>query len=174
MRLWRRRREAARREGQPRLLVPFTAAPLDPSVLQAAIRIARAEDGILVPAYLVVVPLEFDLEAPLHAQVEVAMPMLEAVELAAARAGLPVDARIERGRTPVDALQHLWEVERFDRIIVPAPAGRSPGFTPKELTWMLTNAPSETVILRPDPIAEGEHATAPPAPDQVSRTATPR
>jgi hypothetical protein len=41
--------------------------------------------------------------------------------------------------------------QHFDRIVVPAPAGRDPGFTPKELLWLLTNAPSETVILRPDP-----------------------
>ena len=49
------------------------------------------------------------------------MPLLEAVEHAALRAGLPVDARIETGRTPTHALQRLWEAERFDRIVVPAP-----------------------------------------------------
>ena len=86
-------------------------------------------------------------------QVAVAMPLLEAVEHAALRAGVPVDARIESGRTPIHALQRLWDVEHFDRIIVPAPAGRRAGFTPKDLTWMLTNAPSQTLILRPDPIA---------------------
>jgi hypothetical protein len=52
---------------------------------------------------------------------------------------------------PIHALERLWNVERFDRIVIPAPAGREPGFTPKELLWMLTNAPSETLILRPDP-----------------------
>ena len=77
------------------------------------------------------------------------MPLLEAVEHAALRAGVPVDARIESGRTPIHALKRLWDAERFDRIVVPAPAGREPGFTPKDLTWMLTHAPSETLILRP-------------------------
>ena len=57
----------------------------------------------------------------------------------------PVDARIEKGRTPTHALRRLWEVEHFDRIVAPA----RPGFTPKELTWMLTHAPAETVVLRP-------------------------
>ena len=65
------------------------------------------------------------------------MPLLEAVEHAALRDGVPVDARIESGRTPIHALQRLWDAERFDRIVVPAPAGRGPGFTPKDLTWML-------------------------------------
>jgi hypothetical protein len=89
-------------------------------------------------------------------EVAVAMPRLEAVDHAALRAGLTVDARVESGRTPTHALQRLWEVERFDRIVAPAPAGSSHGFTPKELQWILVTAPSETLILRPDPtLAEG-------------------
>jgi len=134
---------------QPRLLVPFTAGDLDPAVLEAAIRIARFEDAVLVPAYLLVVPLEFAPEAPLRGQVEVAMPLLEAVELAALRAGVPVDARIEKGRTLTHAVRRLWDAEHFDRIVAPAPAPGREGFTPKELTWLLTNSPTETVVLKP-------------------------
>jgi hypothetical protein len=136
-----------------RVLVPFTGGALDEHVLAAAIRIARAEDAKLVPAYLIVVPLELAEDAPMQKEVAVAMPMLEAVEHAALRAGVPVDARIESGRTPIHALKRLWDVERFDRIVVPAPVGRGRGFSPEDLTWMLTNAPSETLILRPDPAA---------------------
>jgi hypothetical protein len=124
-------------------------------VLQAAIRIARAEEGVLVPAYLVVVPLEFDLEAPLHREVEVAMPLLEAVEHASLRAGVAVDARIERGRSPVDALNRLWRSETFERVLVPARAPGHPGFSPKDLAWVLEHAPSETLVLRPAPSAAG-------------------
>ena len=83
-------------------------------------------------------------------EVTLAMPLLEAVEHAALRAGVPVDARVESGRSPIHALKRLWQAERFDRIVVPAPTGRRDGFTPKDLTWMLTNAPAETLILRPD------------------------
>jgi hypothetical protein len=139
------------RERVGRILVPFTGGALDQRVLSAAIRIARAEDAKLVPAYLIVIPLEQTQDAPMQQQVTIAMPLLEAIEHAALRAGVPVDARIESGRTPIHALKRLWEAEHFDRIVVPAPAGRSPGFTPKDLTWMLTHAPSETLILRPDP-----------------------
>jgi nucleotide-binding universal stress UspA family protein len=134
-----------------RVLVPFTGGGLDPRVLAAGIRIARAEDATLVPAYLIVVPLEQPEDAPMQQQVATAMPLLEAVEHAALRAGVPVDARIESGRTPVHALQRLWEAEHFDRIVIPAPTGRNQGFSPKDLTWMLTHAPSEALILRPDP-----------------------
>jgi hypothetical protein len=131
-----------------RILVPFQGE-LEPAVLDAAIRIARAENAVLVPAYLLIVPLRYAEDSPLKDQVEVAMPLLEAVEHAALRAGVPVDARIEKGRTLTHALKRLWEVERFDRIVAPAPVPGSPGFTPKQLAWLLTNAPSETVVLKP-------------------------
>jgi hypothetical protein len=156
--LFRRRPRPA---GSKRILVPFTGGELDPIVLAAAIRIARFEDATLVPAYLIVTPLEYRLESPMQQQVAVAMPLLEAVEHAGLRAGLAVDARVEAGRTPTHALQRLWDVERFDRIVAPAPANGSHGFTPKELQWILVHAPSETVILRPDPaLAEGHRLDA--------------
>ena len=152
MSFWPRKR---RRPGESRILVPFTRGRLEPDVLDAAIRIARAENATLVPAYLILMPLEFPLDAPVQKEVELAMPLLEAVENTALRAGVPVDARVETGRTPIHALQRLWAAEDFDRIVVPAPPGRGPGFTPNELLWMLTQAPSETLILRPEPAANG-------------------
>ena len=150
--LWPRRpRRLPVRHGARRILVPFSGR-LDPLVLQAAIRIARAEDAVLVPAYLLIVPLQYGEDSPLRDQVEVAMPLLEAVEHAALREGVPVDARIEKGRTLTHALQRLWDVERFDRMVAPAPVSAGmPGFSPKELAWVLTHAPAETLILRPAP-----------------------
>jgi hypothetical protein len=132
-------------EGTGRILVPFSGA-LDPVVLDAAIRIARAQEAVLVAAYLLVVPLQYAEDSAQREQVEVALPLLEAVELAALRAGVPVDARIEKGRSLTHALRRLWEVERFERIVAPAP-----GFTPKELAWILTHAPTETIVLSPAP-----------------------
>ena len=145
-----------------RILVPFTGS-LDHTVLNAAIRIARAEHATLVPAYLLIVPLEYDEDAPLTKEVSVAMPALEAVEHAALRAGVPVDARIEKGRTPTHALSRLWEEEHFDRIVAPAPAGSPGGFTPKDLTWILAHAPSETVVLKPSPDGSASHNGRPVA-----------
>lgn len=147
-----------------RILVPFTGGNLDPTVLGAAIRIARAEDAVLVPAYLLLVPLEYSEESPLTKEVAVAMPLLEAVEHAALRCGVPVDARIEKGRSPTHALERLWDVEQFDRVIAPAPAQNlgpfSGGFSPKDLIWILTHAPTETLVLRPNPT---DAADDPPA-----------
>jgi hypothetical protein len=156
--LHRRRPRVDGRNRAARVLVPFTGGTLDPIVLGAAIRIAHAENATLVPAYLIVVPLDLAADAPMQKEVTAAMPLLEAVEHAALRAGVPVDARIESGRTPIHALKRLWSAEHFDRIVVPAPTGRRAGFTPRDLTWMLVHAPSETLILRPDP---GRNGAAP-------------
>lgn len=137
------------RAGAPRILVPFTGH-LDETVLEAAIRLAHAENGVLVPAYLLVVPLQYPEDSPLRDQVNIAMPLLEAVENRALRCGVPVDARIEKGRTLTHALKRLWEVERFDEIVAPAPAGNGAnGFTEKELAWVLTHSPTETLVLKP-------------------------
>ena len=137
-----------------RILLPFTGGELDPTVLGAAIRVARAEDAVLVPAYLLRVPLEYSEDSPLTKEVAVAMPLLEAVEHEALRCGVPVDARIEKGRTPTHALGRLWQVERFDRVIAPASTQQrngNGGFTPKDLTWILSHAPAETLVLKPAP-----------------------
>jgi hypothetical protein len=164
VRLYRRLRQPRLAPGSRRVLVAFTRGHLDPTVLGAAIRIARAEEATLVPAYLIVIPMQFTLDAQMSDEVAMAIPLLEAVEHAASRAGVPVDARVESGRTPIHALERLWEVEHFDRVVIPAPAGREPGFTPKELLWMLTHAPSETLILRPDPALREAAQIEPQAP----------
>ena len=142
--------------GSRRILVPFTGGTLDPTVLAAAIRIARAERATLVPAYLLLVPLRYPEESPLTDDVSVALPLLEAVERAALRAGVPVDARIEKGRTLTHALRLLWEAERFDRIVAPAVGRAHSGFEVKDVTWLLTNAPAETLVLRPHEDPEPE------------------
>ena len=116
-------------------------------MLGAAIRVARAESATLVPAYILIVPLRYSEDSPLAEEVGVAMPLLEAVERAAVRAGVPVDARIEKGRSLTHALRLLWDAERFDRIIAPAtPQG---GFAAKDLSWLLEHAPAETLVLKP-------------------------
>ena len=140
-----------------RILLPFTGNGLDPAVLRAAIRIARAENAVLVPAYLLRVPLDYSEDSPLTKEVAIAVPLLEAIEHAALRSGVPVDARIERGRTPTHALGRLWSVEQFDRVIAPAPADNpngNSGFSPRDLTWILTNSPTETLVLKPPPVEQ--------------------
>jgi len=134
-----------------RVLVAFTGGHLDPVVLAAALRIARAEDAALVPAYLIIVPLSQPFDGPLVREVEQALPVLEGIEQEATRAGIEVDARMERGRSLRDALARLWSEEHFDRVILPADPGDRQGFSPADLAWALTNTPTETIVLRPAP-----------------------
>jgi hypothetical protein len=137
--------------GARRILVPFSGGSLDPTVLDAAIRLAQAESATLVPAYLLLVPLRYAEDSPLRDDVAVALPLLEAVEHAALRAGVPVDARIEKGRSTTHALRRLWDVEQFDRIVAPAPTNGGSGFSLKDATWLLANSPMETIVLKPAP-----------------------
>ena len=60
---------------------------------------------------------------PQPRQAAAALPVLEAVEHRALNNGVPVDSRIERGRSPRHALRELASHERFDRIVVAAGNG---------------------------------------------------
>ena len=126
-----------------------SAAALSRRALDAALRLARAEEATLVPVFLARVPLHLPLDAPLPRQSGVAIPLQEAIEHRAAAFGVAVDARIERGRTDRHALRQTIAHERFDRIVIAAAADGGPGFDPDDVAWLLDNAPGEIVVLRP-------------------------
>ena len=67
-----------------RILLPFTGTAISRRSLDAALRLARAEDATLVPAFLATVPRHLPLDAAVPAAVRVGMPLLEAIEQAAA------------------------------------------------------------------------------------------
>ena len=71
----RHRRSAGRRPPRlpvrsdcRRILFPFVASALSRRALDAALRLARAEDATLVPVFLARVPLHLPLDAPLPRQ----------------------------------------------------------------------------------------------------------
>jgi len=134
-----------------RILFPFGSHSLAQSALDSALRYASAEGATLVPVFLARVPLRLPLDTPLPRQSEIAIPMQETIERRAAAVGVPVDSRIERGRTYRHALRQTLEHERFDRIVVAASASGSAGFNPDDVRWLLDNAPGEIVVLRPAP-----------------------
>jgi nucleotide-binding universal stress UspA family protein len=132
-----------------RILFPFVGETVSPASLDAALRLARAEGATLVPAYVVVVPLHLALEAPVPKECERAMPLLETIEQRAARLNVPVDTRIEVGRTARHALRVLVDEERFDRLVIPAATRTSEGFAAEDVAWLLEHAAGEIVVLRP-------------------------
>jgi hypothetical protein len=132
-----------------RILFPFGSHSLAQSALDSALRYASAEGATLVPVFLARVPLRLPLDTPLPRQSQIAIPLQETIEQRAAGFGVAVDSRIERGRTYRHALRQTLEHERFDRIVVAASAGSTPGFNAEDVRWLLDNAPGEIVVLRP-------------------------
>lgn len=133
------------------ILLPFTGQSISRRALDAALRLARAEEAVLMPAYLAIVPMHMPLDAAMPKAASKSMPLLEAIEQRAAAQGVPVDARIERGRTYRHALVRLLSDESFDRVVVPATAAQGSGFSGEDLVWLLEQAPTEVLILRPGP-----------------------
>ena len=146
------RRAAARPE---RILFPFVAGALSRRALDGALRLAQTEDATLVPVFLARVPLQLPLDAPLPRQAGMAVPLQEAIEQRAAVFAVPVDARIERGRTTRHALSQMLANEPFDRIALTAAVDGAHGFRPEDIAWVLEHARGEIVVLRPgteDPV----------------------
>jgi nucleotide-binding universal stress UspA family protein len=136
------------------ILFPFVGTELSDRALEAALRLARAESATVVPAYLAAVPLPLTLDAPVPRTCEEAFTVFEAIEQRAAQVGVPVDARIARGRNVRHAMRQLMDEVPARRIVVAAAGGaRHDGFSVDDVAWLLRNAPREVVVLRPDPVA---------------------
>lgn len=150
-----RERLRGRRSEQPQaihqILMPFTGTSISRRAVDAALRLAQAEEAMLMPAYLAAVPKRLPLDCSIPAEAAKAMPMLEAIEQRAASQGVAVDSRIERGRSYRHALERLLGRESFDRVVVPATAEVGAGFSGDDLVWLLERAPAEVLILRPGP-----------------------
>ncbi len=144
-------KRSERPEEVRQILLPFTGTEISRRAVDAALRLARAEEATLMPAYLATVPKRLPLECAIPAEAAKAMPMLEAIEQRATAQGVSIDSRIERGRSYRHALARLLDQERFDRVVVPATAEVGAGFSGDDLVWLLEKAPAEVLILRPGP-----------------------
>jgi len=140
------------------ILLPFTGTAISRRAVDAALRLARAEEATLMPAYLASVPKRLPLDCAIPAEAAKAMPMLEAIEQRATAQGVSVDARVERGRSYRHALARLLDREQFDRVVVPATAEAGAGLSGDDLVWVLEKAPAEVLILRPGPSDEARLA----------------
>jgi nucleotide-binding universal stress UspA family protein len=144
--------EETHRAGQAeRVLLPFTNQAISRRAFEAAIRIAKADGATVVPAFLARVPRNLPIDSPLPAACEIGMPLLETMEQRFTAEGIPVDARVSRGRTYRDALERLLNQERFDRVIVSATNSPRNGLSRDDLGWLLQSVPAEVLILRPAP-----------------------
>lgn len=135
---------------QQRILFPFAGRALSERALDAALRLARAEGAELVPTFLISVPMRMPLDSAMPRQCSHGMPLLEAVEQRALAFGVPVDARVARGRSYRHALRDLIAHERYDRVVIAASGPHTDGFHGDDIAWLLDTAPGEVVIVRPD------------------------
>jgi nucleotide-binding universal stress UspA family protein len=133
------------------ILLPFTGTEISRRAVDAALRLASAESATLMPAYLATVSKRLPLDCAIPTEAAKAMPMLEAIEQRAAGQGVPVDSRVERGRSYRHALERLLNRENFDRVVVPATQEAGAGLSGDDLVWLLAKAPAEVLILRPGP-----------------------
>jgi hypothetical protein len=134
-----------------RILLPFTGDAISRRAFEAATRLAKAENAIIMPAFLARVPMNLPLDSPVPRQCESGMPLLEAIEQRVSALGLPVESRVARGRSYRDALRHILENEQFDRIIVSVPEDERSGLTHDDLLWLIDRVPAEIMLLRPAP-----------------------
>jgi hypothetical protein len=155
---WSRRPQPRLEPSPRRILFPFTGETVSRSAVDATLRLALAEDAALIPAYVATVPMELSLDAAVPDRCLTAMPVLETIEQRALSKGVPVDSRIETGRTERHALRRLLESETFDRIVVPAATSNTSGFSGADVAWLLEHAPGEVIVLRP-----GRDGVPPPA-----------
>jgi hypothetical protein len=146
-------RRGAREGPRPvrRILLPFAGQAISRRSFEAAVRLAKAENALIMPAFLASVPMNMPLESPLPAQCARGMPLLEAIEQRITAQGVAVDSRVARGRSARDALRSLLEAEHFDRIIVTADEDAADGLGYDDLRWLLERVPAEIMILRPAP-----------------------
>lgn len=164
---WARRRQLGRGRPHPpnprtrRILFPFVASDLSLTALDAALRLARAEEATVLPVFLTRVPLTMPLDAPLQEQPAIAIALQEAIEHHAATFSIPIEARIARGRTYRHALREAMTSELFDRIVIAAANPDRPGFGPDDVAWLLRHAQGEIVVLRP---GNEDHRLAGPKP----------
>jgi nucleotide-binding universal stress UspA family protein len=146
----RRNRARTMQTSAKRILFPFVGRALSRRALDGALRLALADGATLVPVFLVRVPMRLPLDTPVQRQCEQGMPLLETIEQRATGLGVPVDSRIERGRTYRHALREAIGHERYDRLVVAAASRTSEGFRGDDIAWLLDHAPGEVVIIRPD------------------------
>jgi nucleotide-binding universal stress UspA family protein len=142
------------RDGQRpvrRILLPFTGQGISKRAFEAAIRLAKAENATIMPAFLARVPRQLPLDSPVPGQCGDGMPLLETIEQRVTGQGVSVDSRVARGRTYRDALRRLLAEEDFDRVIVSATNTPNNGLTSDDLEWLLERVPAEVLILRPAP-----------------------
>lgn len=131
------------------LLFPFSHLTFSEEALRRSISIARGSGATLLPAYLAEVPLRVSLDAPLPRHAERAIPLLDRVEIEAAKRGVRVDSSIESGRSLRHALSRVIEARDPDQVVIAAAVHGRGGFGSDDIAWFLDRIDCGVVVLKP-------------------------
>jgi len=155
-----------------RILVPMKLGPIGEEMMATAAKLA-GESGASVQALFVIgVPLELELDAPLPEQDERAAASLEEARLLGMDVGVDVEGAIVRARSIGQAIVDEARAREIDLIVLgSAPRWRrqSRFFSPT-VEYVLKRAPSEVLIVAfPQGSLEEDE---PPAPEGPAATLT--
>src|ERR1019366_4854682 len=95
----RRHRRSPQLASTRQILLPFTGTTLSRRALEAAIRLAKVDEATLMPAFPATLPPTPTPESPPSKQSRIGMALLEAIEQRATAEGVPIDSRLQPGRS---------------------------------------------------------------------------
>ena len=151
------RERGAGRRGSPRgtrrILLPFTGTAISRRALDAALRLARAEDATLMPAFLATraaprSPLDAPLPAPVRCR---RCRCSRRSSSARARRASPSTRASAAGAPTATRCSRLLDEEPVDRVIVSATANPRKGLSADDLEWLLEQRPGRGPDPAPGP-----------------------
>jgi APA family basic amino acid/polyamine antiporter len=159
-------------------IVPIFGTDVDASALRAAAKLV-GEDATVEAIYILRVPDQLPLDAGLHEEEQLGLSVLESAKIAGRKAGLKVQTRLIRTRSPGAAI--VEEARRRNAEIIylgtehAPPSERALGPT---ASYLLAHRPCRVVIETPPATARGGAASGatwrrPPPPARAPRAARP-
>ncbi|HEU6445130.1 MAG TPA: universal stress protein [Gaiellaceae bacterium] len=146
-----------------RILVPMKLGPIGEEVLATAIKLAEERGCALFVIYVIPVPLDKPIDAPMIDADERAEASLAEAKLLAAEHGVTVEAEVVRARSIGEAIVEEAKTHGVDLIVMgSAPRWRrqSRFFSPT-VDHVLRHAPSEVMVIAyPQGLLEAEESEA--------------
>ena len=159
-------------------IVPIFGTDVDASALRAAAKLV-GEDATVEAIYILRVPNQLPLDAGLHEEEQLGLSVLESAKIAGRKAGLKVETRLIRTRSPGAAIVEEAHQRNAEIIYLATehapPSERALGPT---ASYLLAHRPCRVVIETPPATARGGAASGAtrrpaPAPEPVARAARP-
>jgi hypothetical protein len=144
----RRRRRAESAGARSSILFPFDERTFCPSAVDLTLRIAQSDGAVVIPTYIAIVPMRVSLEAPVQRQSLKALPFFDRIQDQADSLGVPLDCRIQPGRSYRHSMRRAFELDDFDRVVIAAAGTHGLGFSSEDVAWALDHSESQLLVLK--------------------------